>query len=280
MQRSTDRILTTHVGSLPRPDDLDAMIRKKAGGRGGRRGRLRRAGQERRRRDRAAPGRGRHRHRRRRRDGPGRLHPLRQRAPRRHRAEPSGESRQLLERCRASTRRSRNSTPGPVADAGRRRAAPAAPAGCAPARSPTRATPRSQRDIANLKAALAGRALTRKRSCRRCRPPTSPTGTATSIYKSEEEYLYALADALREEYQAIIDAGLILQVDDPLLASYYVMHPEASIEDCRDWAATRVDALNHALRGLPAGPHPLPHLLQHQYRPARPRHGAEEHRRH
>ena len=79
---------------------------------------------------------------------------------------------------------------------------------------------------------------------------------------------------------AIIDAGLVLQVDDPLLASYYVMHPEASVEDCRNWATTRVDALNHALRGLPAGPHPLSHLLQHQYRAARPRHGAEAHRRH
>ena len=44
----------------------------------------------------------------------------------------------------------------------------------------------------------------------------------------------------------------MLQVDDPLLASYYVMHPEASVEECRKWAAGRVDVLNHALRGLPA----------------------------
>src|SRR6185437_4007666 len=71
-------------------------------------------------------------------------------------------------------------------------------------------------------------------------------------YKTEEEYLYALADALREEYRAIIDAGFVLQIDDPLLASYYVMHPEKSVEECRSWALGRVDALNHALRGLPA----------------------------
>ena len=71
-------------------------------------------------------------------------------------------------------------------------------------------------------------------------------------YKTDEEYLYALAEALREEYRAIIDAGLVLQVDDPLLASYYVMHPEASVEDCRKWAMGRVEVLNHALAGLPA----------------------------
>ena len=57
-------------------------------------------------------------------------------------------------------------------------------------------------------------------------------------YKTEEEYLYAVADALHEEYQAVIAAGLILQIDDPLLTSYYVMHAgdERSTE-CRDWAA-------------------------------------------
>src|SRR6266436_407014 len=107
-----------------------------------------------------------------------------------------------------------------------------------------------QQDIATLKAALQG-----VRHEEAFMPAVSPANLANwnrnEYYKNEEEYLYALADALREEYQAIIDAGLILQVDDPLLASYYVMHPEASLEDCRKWAATRVAALNHALRGLP-----------------------------
>ncbi len=87
-------------------------------------------------------------------------------------------------------------------------------------------------------------------------PAVSPSNLANwnrnEHYKSEEEYLYALAEALREEYRAIIDAGLVLQVDDPLLASYYVMHPEASVEDCRKWATGRVEVLNHALSGLPA----------------------------
>jgi 5-methyltetrahydropteroyltriglutamate--homocysteine methyltransferase len=71
------------------------------------------------------------------------------------------------------------------------------------------------------------------------------------FYKSEEEYLYAVADALREEYQAVIAAGLVLQLDDPLLSSYYVMHPEVSLAGWREWAGTRVAALNHAIRGLP-----------------------------
>jgi 5-methyltetrahydropteroyltriglutamate--homocysteine methyltransferase len=107
-----------------------------------------------------------------------------------------------------------------------------------------------QQDIATLKEALAG-----VRHEEAFMPAVSPSNLANwnrnEYYKSEEEYLYALADALREEYRAIIDAGLVLQVDDPLLASYYVMHPEAGIDDCRKWATARVDALNHALRGLP-----------------------------
>ncbi len=107
-----------------------------------------------------------------------------------------------------------------------------------------------QQDIATLKEALAG-----VRHEEAFMPAVSPSNLANwnrnEHYKSEEEYLYALADALKEEYRAIIDAGLVLQVDDPLFASYYVMHPEASIEDCRKWASVRVDALNHALAGLP-----------------------------
>src|SRR5579863_6854384 len=105
-------------------------------------------------------------------------------------------------------------------------------------------------DIATLKAALAG-----IRYEEAFMPAVSPANLANwnrnEHYNSEEEYLYALAEALAHEYRAIIDAGLVLQVDDPLFASYYVMHPEASVEDCRKWAMTRVDALNHALLGLP-----------------------------
>jgi 5-methyltetrahydropteroyltriglutamate--homocysteine methyltransferase len=105
-------------------------------------------------------------------------------------------------------------------------------------------------DIVNLKAAMAGLNVVEA-----FMPAVSPANLVNwnrnLFYKSEEEYLYAVAEALREEYQPIIDAGLILQVDDPLLSSYYVMHPEVSLEGWRQWAGTRVAALNHALRGLP-----------------------------
>ncbi|HTA47260.1 MAG TPA: cobalamin-independent methionine synthase II family protein [Bryobacteraceae bacterium] len=98
-------------------------------------------------------------------------------------------------------------------------------------------------------------------------------------YKSDEEYLFAIADAFRHEYKAIVDAGFILQIDDPALPDTYDMIvPNPTIEEYRKFAAVRVDALNHALQGLPEervrfhmcwgswhGPHthdlPLKHLV-------------------
>jgi 5-methyltetrahydropteroyltriglutamate--homocysteine methyltransferase len=71
------------------------------------------------------------------------------------------------------------------------------------------------------------------------------------FYKTDEEYETALADALREEYRAIVDAGFIVQIDDPRLATYYMMNPGASVADCRTWAAKRVEAINYALKGIP-----------------------------
>jgi 5-methyltetrahydropteroyltriglutamate--homocysteine methyltransferase len=70
-------------------------------------------------------------------------------------------------------------------------------------------------------------------------------------YPSTEEYLAALAEAMRVEYKAIVDAGFVLQIDDPRLATHYNRAPDASIEDCRKFMALRVEALNHALRGIP-----------------------------
>ena len=72
-----------------------------------------------------------------------------------------------------------------------------------------------------------------------------------AFYASDEEYLYAIADAMHEEYQAIVDAGFLLQVDDPRLLTYYISEPDLSVEDCRKWAELRVEVLNHALRGIP-----------------------------
>ncbi len=105
-------------------------------------------------------------------------------------------------------------------------------------------------DIANLKAAMEEQKIVEG-----FMPAVSPANLVNwnrnLFYKTEEEYLYAVAEARREEDKAVIDAGLILQVDYPLLSSYYVMHPEISLDGWRQWAGTRVAALNHALRGLP-----------------------------
>ncbi len=70
-------------------------------------------------------------------------------------------------------------------------------------------------------------------------------------YASAAEYLVALADAMHVEYKAIVDAGFVLQIDDPRMATHYNRTPDASIEDCRKFIALRVEAVNHALRGIP-----------------------------
>jgi 5-methyltetrahydropteroyltriglutamate--homocysteine methyltransferase len=105
-------------------------------------------------------------------------------------------------------------------------------------------------DIDNLKAALKGADVADAFI-----PAISPSSIEdwqrNKYYKSTEEYLYAIADAMREEYKAIVDAGLLLQIDDPMLATCYVMYANMSVEDCRKWIALRIDVLNHALRDIP-----------------------------
>ena len=107
-----------------------------------------------------------------------------------------------------------------------------------------------QRDIDNLKAALA-----RVRCEEAFMPAVSPTNLANwnrnEYYPTDEEFRVALADALHEEYRAIVAAGLVLQIDDPQLASHWAMHPEIDLAQCRKWAAASVELLNHALRGIP-----------------------------
>src|ERR671924_576317 len=86
-------------------------------------------------------------------------------------------------------------------------------------------------------------------------PASSPTNIESQrqneYYPTPEAYLYAVADAMREEYKSIVDAGFLLQIDDPRLVTYYVANPRLSIEQCRQWAELRVEALNHALRDIP-----------------------------
>jgi len=106
------------------------------------------------------------------------------------------------------------------------------------------------RDIANLKAALEGVPVEEA-----FMPAISPSNIEdwqrNAYYKTREDYVFAVAEAMAEEYRAIVKAGLLLQIDDPRLVTYYILHPEASIADCRKWAEVRIAALNHALRDIP-----------------------------
>jgi 5-methyltetrahydropteroyltriglutamate--homocysteine methyltransferase len=70
-------------------------------------------------------------------------------------------------------------------------------------------------------------------------------------YGSDEEFLFAIAEALREEYRAITDAGLLLQIDDPDLPDGWNCLPDMTVPDYLRYAALRVEALNHALDGIP-----------------------------
>ena len=70
-------------------------------------------------------------------------------------------------------------------------------------------------------------------------------------YRTGEEYLEALAEAMRVEYKAVVDAGFLLQIDDPRMATHYNRAVDSSIEECRKFIALRVEAVNHALRGIP-----------------------------
>ena len=107
-----------------------------------------------------------------------------------------------------------------------------------------------QADIANLKAAINGRTIADV-----FMPAISSAYVAATFaneyYRTHEEYEQAVSDAMRDEYQAIVDAGFILQIDDPRLITYYMMHPELSVPDCRKWAAERVEVINDSLRGIP-----------------------------
>jgi len=71
-------------------------------------------------------------------------------------------------------------------------------------------------------------------------------------YGNDEAFVFALAEAMREEYRAVIDAGFILQIDDPgVVTSWDMIKPEPTREDYRRYLKIRIDALNHALVGIP-----------------------------
>jgi 5-methyltetrahydropteroyltriglutamate--homocysteine methyltransferase len=105
-----------------------------------------------------------------------------------------------------------------------------------------------QRDIRNLKAAMAAAGADEG-----FMPASAPiTAMENEYYKSEEEFITAYGDAMREEYQAILDGSLLLQIDFPMLVSRWdTASRTMSIAEYRKWAEERIAYLNHALRGLP-----------------------------
>ena len=107
-----------------------------------------------------------------------------------------------------------------------------------------------QKDIDNFKAALAGVNVAGAFL------PANTPGTiehwmANEYYKSDEAFLVAIAEAMRVEYNAIVGAGFLLQIDDPDLPDGWACLPDITLSDYRKYATLRIDALNHALRGIP-----------------------------
>jgi 5-methyltetrahydropteroyltriglutamate--homocysteine methyltransferase len=105
-------------------------------------------------------------------------------------------------------------------------------------------------DLENLKHGLQG-----LRPIDAFMPSVSPSSCAGMMenryYKSDEEHVFAVAEAMREEYEAIVAAGFLVQIDDPRFAMHYMLTPDESVDQARDWACRRVEALNHALRNIP-----------------------------
>jgi 5-methyltetrahydropteroyltriglutamate--homocysteine methyltransferase len=108
-----------------------------------------------------------------------------------------------------------------------------------------------QADLDNLKAALQGRDPVDAFV-----PSVSPASCAglmiNRFYQSDEEHLFAVAEVLRVEYEAIVAAGFMVQIDDPRLAMHYMLTPDEDVQQARAWARKRIEALNHALRNIPA----------------------------
>jgi 5-methyltetrahydropteroyltriglutamate--homocysteine methyltransferase len=105
-------------------------------------------------------------------------------------------------------------------------------------------------DIAHLKAAAA-EVPAEEAFVTAISPTNLEMYFETRYNKSEEEYLFALAGAMREEYKAIVDAGFVLQVDDPRLITHWNRVPDLSLQRNRKFIELRIDALNHALEGIP-----------------------------
>src|SRR5579871_4398575 len=243
MKRSTDRMLTTHVGSLPRPADLLQMVADRAGGKPVDESALKLSTQ-------AA---------------------VKEIVRKQtedvgldviddgEQSKPSFSS-YVIERLSGIEMKPAE---GPVGGwlntreghsfpdfYGSRRGAPAQTQLVCTGPITYRGQAAVQADIENFKAAVAEATYTEG-----FLPSISPSNAASNrrneYYRTEEEFLQAIGDAMHQEYQAIVNSGLLVQVDDPALATSYNNMPNASMEEVRSWAARRVELVNYALRGLP-----------------------------
>lgn len=104
-------------------------------------------------------------------------------------------------------------------------------------------------DTRNLKAAVQG--LDVDGYLPAVAPGTMEHWLRNEYYKTDEEFLYAIAEAMREEYKSIIEAGFVLQIDDPDLPDGWQIYPDMTVAEYRKYADIRIEALNHALRDLP-----------------------------
>jgi 5-methyltetrahydropteroyltriglutamate--homocysteine methyltransferase len=245
MLYSTERIMTTHAGSLPRPADLRDLVAAKANGAAGDAGAL-----------------------------AGRLKSAVAEAVRRQ-AEcgldcvNDGELSKTnftdyvrwriagyVERPSAGPRRlsitARDETRFAEYFAANPRARPVGPPTMPVCVEPLRYTGQADlaADITNFKAALAGVDVAAAFLSANT-PGTIEHWLTNEYYKSDEEFVFAIADIMREEYRAIVDAGFLLQIDDPDLPDGWNCLPRITLPEYRNYAALRVEALNHALAGIP-----------------------------
>jgi 5-methyltetrahydropteroyltriglutamate--homocysteine methyltransferase len=247
MQRSNDRILTTHVGSLPRPDDLFELMLARMDGKSvdeaAYAARVRKAVEDSVKQQ----------------AGAGldvvsdgemgkpsfityasqRLGGLEKREgsrpspfsnTRETRDFPEYYQSQVAEQVSARRRRALMVCTGPIAYKGHAQL---------------------KADLDTLKAALKNVSVT-EAFVPAIAPSNIECTSPNEYYPSAEKYVFAIAEAMREEYKAIVDAGFLLQIDDPFLVTYYITRPDLSLAECRKWAELRVEALNHALEGIPA----------------------------
>ena len=105
-----------------------------------------------------------------------------------------------------------------------------------------------RRDVENLKAA---RGAAPEAFLASVTPGVIEHWLVNEHYGTQEEFLYAIADVMREEYLAIVDGGFLLQIDDPDVADGWQMYPDMTVPEYRKYAQVRIEALNHALRGIP-----------------------------